>query len=196
MKMLCFFKDFQNNSNIKYIFSKFDAQYNIVDNINNKFIVVTNLNSPNRKIILVDPNKPDIKNWKEIIPETGNVIQSVSYVGGKLIINHLKDASSFVTVTNINGEQLYDLELPGIGSVSGFGGKKDQTEVFYTFTSFTYPPTIFKYNVENNKSELFRKSEVKFTPKDYETKQVFYKSKDGTAIPLFITHKKRIRIKR
>lgn len=185
-----FFKDLQKNSNIKFIFSKFDAQYNVVDNIDNKFIVVTNLNSPNKKIILVDPNKPDIKNWKEIMHETGNVIQSVSYVGKKLIINYLKDASSFVTVTNINGEQLYDLELPGVGSVSGFGGKKDQTEVFYTFTSFTYPPTIFKYNVENNKSELFRKPDVKFNPEDYETKQVFYKSKDGTAIPLFITHKK------
>ena len=172
------------------MFDKFDAQYGVVENVGNKLLVTTNLDAPQSKLILVDPNKPAEKNWKEIIPETQNALQSVSFVGGKLIANYLKDANSYVTVHSVEGEKLYDLELPGVGSAYGFGGKKEETEVFYSYTSFTFPATIFRYDVTNNKSELFRKSNVKFNPEDYETKQVFYKSKDGTEIPLFITHKK------
>ena len=185
-----YFKDMTKNSKIKSVFNKFDAQYGVVENVGNKLLVTTNLDAPQTKLIMVDPYKPAEKYWKEIIPETENVLRSVSFVGGKLIANYLKDANSHVTVHSLDGNKLYDLELPGVGSAYGFGGLKEETEVFYTYTSFTYPSTIFRYDVTNNKSELFRKSNVKFNPEEYETKQVFYKSKDGTEIPLFITHKK------
>lgn len=189
-KNILYLKDLEKNSKIISVFDKFDAQYGVVENIGNKLLVTTNLNAPQTKLILVDPKDPSVNNWKEIIPETENVLQSVSFVGGKLIANYLKDANSFITVHSVEGKKLYNLDLPSVGSAYGFGGKKEEAEVFYTFTSFTYPPTIFRYDIENNKSELFRKSDVKFNPGDYETKQVFYKSKDGTEIPLFITHKK------
>lgn len=185
-----YFKDLQNNSKILSVFDKFDAQYSVVENEKDNFLVTTNNNAPHSKLIMVNPYKPEEQNWKEIIPESKNVLQSISYVGGKLIANYLKDANSHITVNTLQGEKLYDLELPSVGSAYGFGGKKDETEVFYTFTSFTFPATIFRYDIENNSTELFRKSDIKFNPDEYETKQVFYKSKDGTEIPLFITHKK------
>ncbi len=179
---------------INLILGKFDAQYGVVDNIGENLIMLTTKDAPNSKLILVNPQKPQEKNWKEILPETENSLQSVSHVGGKLIAKYLKDANSYITVNAVDGKKLYDVKLPGVGTAGGFGGKKEDKEVFYTFTSFTYPPTIFRYNIEANKSELFRKSNVKFNPEDYETKQVFYKSKDGTKIPLFITYKKGLKL--
>ncbi|PID61691.1 MAG: S9 family peptidase [Ignavibacteriae bacterium] len=187
-------KDLSKNGKINLILGKFDAQYGVVDNIGENLIMLTTKDAPNSKLILVNPQKPQEKNWKEILPETENSLQSVSHVGGKLIAKYLKDANSYITVNAVDGKKLYDVKLPGVGTAGGFGGKKEDKEVFYTFTSFTYPPTIFRYNIEANKSELFRKSNVKFNPEDYETKQVFYKSKDGTKIPLFITYKKGLKL--
>lgn len=188
------FKDLRNNGEIKWLFDKFDAQYNIVDNLNDKFLVQTNLDAPNRKIVLVDPDNPSKENWKTLIPENKNVIQGISLLGGKIIVTYLKDATSKISVFDTEGKYLHDVELPTLGSAGGFGGKKEETETFYTFTSFTYPPTIYKYDVKNNRSELFRKADVKFEMTDYETKQVFYESKDGTKVPLFIVHKKGLKL--
>ncbi|MDQ7815914.1 MAG: prolyl oligopeptidase family serine peptidase [Melioribacteraceae bacterium] len=188
------FKDLRNNSEIKWLFNKFDAQYSIVDNLNDKFLIQTNLDAPNRKIVLVDPNNPSKENWNVVIPESKDVIQGISVIGEKLIVTYLKDATSKISVFDMEGKYLYDVQLPTLGSAGGFGGKKEETETFYTFTSFTYPPTIYKYDVKNNKSELFRKADVKFEMTDYETKQIFYESKDGTKVPLFIVHKKGLKL--
>lgn len=188
------FKDLKNNSEIKWLFDKFDAQYNIVDNLNDKFLVQTNLDAPNRKIVLVDPDNPSKENWETVIPENKNVIQGISLLGGKIIVTYLKDATSKISVFDTEGKYLHDVELPTLGSAGGFGGKKEDTETFYTFTSFTYPPTIYKYDVINNRSELFRKADVKFEMTDYETKQIFYESKDGTKVPLFVVHKKGLKL--
>ena len=178
---------------IKIIFDKPDAHYGIIDNIGENFLMLTNKNAPNYKIVLVNPKKPEEENWKTIVPESAFVINSVSFVDNKLIVQYLKDANSVVTVFDLSGKKLYDVDLPGIGTVNGFGGKKTDKEVFYTFNSFTTPPTIYKYDVERNVSKVFRKANVKFDFDNYVTEEVFYKSKDGTRIPLFIVHKKGIR---
>lgn len=188
------YKDLLNNSEINPLFVKFDAEYSFIENIGGKFLIMTNLNAPNNRLVLVDPSNPSEGNWEVIIPESKNVLQSVSFFESKLIVRYLQDVTSHVYAYDLTGKQLYEIELPGLGTVSGFGGKKEEKETFFTFTSFTYPPTIFKYDIINNKSELFRKSDVKFKMDDYETKQVFYPSKDGTKIPLFIVHKKGLKL--
>lgn len=188
------YKDLQSNSEIKWLFDQFDSRYSVIDNIDNNFLVLTNYEAPNGKLILVDPSKPEKENWKTIISESKNVIQGISILDDKLFVTYLKDANNKVSVFDITGKYLYDVELPTLGTVSGFGGERKETETFYTFTSFTYPPTIFKYDIRNNKSEIFRKSDVKFDMTDYETKQIFYESKDGTKIPLFIVHKKGLKL--
>ena len=179
---------------IKMIFKNPDAHYGFVDDLDGKFLILTNYHAPNFKLVAVNPNKPDEKNWETIIPEGDNVINSVSSVGGKLIVSYLKDANTKVKVFDYNGKPLYDVKLPGIGTAWGFGGEKTDKEVFYTFTSFTYPPTIYKYDIEKNTSTLFRKPNLKFDIENYVTKEVFYKSKDGTRIPLFIVHKKGLKL--
>ncbi len=187
---MIYYKDLSNDSPIAPLVDKFEARYSIVDNLNGKFFVFTNDKAPNNKLILIDLKNPEVKNWKTLIPESKDVMQSVSIVGEKIIVTYLKDANSKVSVYDLGGKYLYDVRLPSVGTVSGFGGKRNEFETFYTFTSFAYPPTIFRYDVKNNKSELFRKSDVKFDPSAYETKEVFYKSKDGTKVPMFLVYKK------
>ena len=189
-----YIKNLKTDSQIKLILGKFDAEYAIVDNLESNILTVTNKNAPHSKLVLIDPLKPGEENWKTIIPESKDVLKSVTYVGGKLFAEYLKDANTKVLIFNLEGNQLSELHLPGIGTAYGFGGKKDYKELFYTFTSFNYPPTILKYDIENDKSEVFRKINIKFNPDEYETKQVFYSSKDGTKIPLFITHKKGLKL--
>ncbi len=191
---LLFYKDLSQNSPIKTIFGELEAEYSFIDNLGDNLLIQTNYEAPNYKIVLVNPENPEKSNWQTIIPETANPISSVSFVNGKLIVAYLKDANTKVYVYNTNGKLENEIKLPGVGTAFGFGGKQTDSEVFYTFTSFTYPPTIYKYDIAKNESSLFRKSELKFNPEDYETKQVFYTSKDGTKIPLFITYKKGIKL--
>ncbi len=188
------YKNLQTNSKVIPIIDKAEARYWFIDNIDDQFLVMTDFEAPNFKLILIDPQNPVKDNWNTIIPESENKLQGVSLLGGKLIASYLNDANTIITAFDTEGKKLYDVDLPGIGTVFGFGGKKEDTETFYTFTSFTYPPTIYKYDVEENSSELFRKSNVKFDMEAYETKQVFYESMDGTEIPLFIVHKKGIEL--
>ncbi|MFA7421722.1 MAG: prolyl oligopeptidase family serine peptidase [Melioribacteraceae bacterium] len=191
---MLWYKNLQKDEPVVKLVNKSDAEYSFIDNFGDKFLVLTNLNAPNKKLVLIDLAKPGKENWQTLIPESDNVIQGVSHVGGKIIVTQLKDATSNVTVFEEDGTYLYDLKLPGIGTASGFDGKHTDMETFYTFTSFTYPPTIFKYDVKNNKSTLFRQAKVKFTPGGFETKQIFYESKDGTKIPLFLVHKKGLKL--
>ncbi len=191
---LLWYKNLSENSSIIKLIDNFEAEYNFIDNIDEKFLVLTNYQAPNNKLVLIDLKNPSKENWKTIIPESKNVIQNVSRIGGKLIVTYLQDASSKVSVYNENGDYLYDIKLPTLGTVFGFSGKNKDIETFYTFTSFTYPPTIYRYDVKNNSSTLFKKSSLKFNMEDYETKQIFYESKDGTKIPLFIVHKKGLKL--
>lgn len=187
-------KNLVTDTPIISLVEKFEARYGVIDNLDDKFLVSTNLDAPNRKVILIDSKNPTKENWRTIIPESKNVMQSVSLVGGKLFVIYLEDANSKVSVYTTEGKYLYDVKLPSVGTVNGFGGKNEEFETFYTFTSFAYPPTIFKYDVKNNKSELFRKSTVKFDPAKYETKEIFYESKDGTKVPMFIVHKRGLKL--
>ncbi len=165
------------------VVSTFDHSYDVVDNIDNMLLVVTNDGAPRRRLIGIDMSKPGKSNWKELIPEQAEVLNSVNLVGGKIFANYLKDASTHIYIHNLDGTRTGEVELPGIGTASGMIGKKDDNVAFYTFTSFIYPSTVFKYDVNTDKSEEFRKSGVDFDPSKFETKQVFFPSKDGTKIP-------------
>jgi prolyl oligopeptidase len=168
--------------------------FTFVDEIDGAFLLSTDCEAPNYRLVLVDAAKPGKENWKIIIPESTDKLQRVSCVGGRLIASYLKDAITAVSVFDLGGKKLGDVQLPGIGTVRGFGGKKEDNEVFYSFSSFTVPGTIYRYNVKENQSFLFREPAVKFNPDEFETKQVFYESKDRTKVPLFIIYKKGIRL--
>ena len=172
------------------IVGNFDNNHNLLDNDGSRLIIKTNLHAPNERVVEVDFSKPGVENWKDIIPETENVIQSVSTAGMKLFVNYLKDASTVIKQFNYQGKLERPIELPGIGSAGGFDGKRNEKEVYYSFTSFTYPTSVFKYDIATGKSSLYEKPKVDFNPDDYETRQVFYASKDSTKIPMFITYKK------
>jgi len=162
----------------------------VVNNLEDKLLIITDMDAPNNKVMLVDTKNPAKENWTVLIPEKPEVMTSASVVGGKIFASYLKDASTHIYQHDLAGNQEKEIALPALGSAGGFGGKKEDTLVFYTFTSFTYPPTIYKYDIPTGASEVFRKTEVKFNPDDYEANQVFYPSKDGTKIPMFIVHKK------
>jgi len=171
------------------IITDYDDEHNIVSNIDGKLLTTTTRKAPNKKLVLIDPQEPAEDNWETIIAESKNVLRSVSYTGGKLLVNYLQDAASHIFIYDINGKLEKEIEPPALGTISGFGGRKNDTEVFYTFTSFTYPPTIYRVELEDGKSTVFRESEVDFNSEEYITKQIFYTSKDGTKVPMFIVHK-------
>ena len=167
----------------------FEHDTTIVNNLEDKLVVMTNMAAANWKAMVVDTKNPAIENWKVLIPEKPEVLRSASIIGGKIFASYLKDASTHIYQHDLEGKLEKEIELPALGSAGGFGGKKEDTLTFYTFTSFTYPPTIYKYDIPSGKSEVFRKTEVKFDPAAFEARQVFYPSKDGTKIPMFIVHK-------
>lgn len=164
--------------------------YNFLEAVDGGFLMLTNDGAKNRRIILMDPASPAPANWKTIVPEKEENISSVSVAGGKMFVSYLKDVTSRIYVYDYKGKLENEVKLPALGSAGGFGGERTDQFVFYTFTSVTYPPTIYRYDITTGKSSVFRKPEVKFNPDDYITEQVFYPSKDGTKIPMFITYKK------
>jgi len=161
-----------------------------VDAVGDKVLVYTNVDAPNFRVVLVDPKAPAKEKWRTVIAEKPEVLSEINASGGSLFCNYLKDANTKVTQHDLAGKLIREIELPALGTAGGFSGKRDEKVLFYTFTSFTYPPTIYKYDPAFGRSEVFRKSEVKFDPADFETKQVFYASRDGTKVPMFIVHKK------
>ncbi len=170
-----------------------DDSYDFVDDVDGKFIVRTNHKAPNGKVILIDPEHPQESQWKELIPEKPEPMQNVQSAGGKLFVTWSKDVTSLAYVYNLDGSLDREIALPDLGTVSGFGGRKEDTFVFYSFTSFTMPPTIYRYDIGSHTSTLFRTAEIPgYTPSEYVTEQVFYPSKDGTRIPMFLVHKKGI----
>ena len=170
-----------------------DDDYGIVDDIGDKFLIQTNHNAPNGKIVLWDPKNP--QNWTDVIPEKPEPLEGSNIIGGKLFITYLKDVTTRAYVYNLAGKLENEIAMPGPGSAGGFGGRNDDKLTFYSFTSFNSPPTIYKYDIATRKSSVFRTVDIPgFNPADYETKEVFYNSKDGTRVPMFITNKKGIKL--
>lgn len=172
------------------VVTSFDNDHTLLDNDGSRLIIQTNRNAPNERIVEVDAKNPAPENWKDIIAETTEPIQSVSTAGRKLFVSYLKDAKTQIKQFNNRGQLEREVALPGIGSAGGFGGYWEDTDVYYSFTSFTYPTTIFSYNIATGTSTEYARPQVNFNPEDYETNQVFYTSKDGTRVPMFIVHKK------
>ena len=194
-KNLVFYKDLQNpDSEVVELISEFEASYGVIDNDGDVFWVQTDLHAPRGKIIAIDLNNPDKEHWQEIIPETSETLKGVGILNNQFVANYLKDARSQIKIFDLDGSLVREVELPGIGSAGGFAGKRYDTETFYTFTGFTTPTTIYRYNMTTGESKLFRQPQVDFNPQEYQTQQVFYTSKDGTKIPMFITHKKGIEL--
>ncbi|MDX2431219.1 MAG: prolyl oligopeptidase family serine peptidase, partial [Bacteroides sp.] len=178
-----------------WIDKDFDDDWSPIGNQKNMLYVLTNNNAPLYRLLGIDLNNPARENWVDIIPEhKQNVLESATLAGGKIIASYLQDACNVAIVYELDGTMLHEVSLPGIGSIGGFSGKMKDNTAFYSFTSFNYPSTTFKYNIAENISELFYTPEVDFDAEDYETKQVFYPSKDGTSIPMFIVHKKGVEL--
>ena len=172
-----------------------DGSYGVVDNIGDKFLISTDHKAPNGRVFLFDPKNPEEKNWKDIIPEKPEPLDGASTVGGKIIVTYLKDVATRAYVHSLDGKLERQIKLPGAGTVGGFGGRIDDPFTFYTYTSLNAPGTIYKYDIATDKTTLFRQPEIPgFKSSDYETTQVFYPSKDGTRIPMFLVHKKGLKL--
>lgn len=190
-----YYKDLSaKNMDFQPLITGFDFDSYVIDNIGDKFLAYTNADTPKYKVILIDPENPGKEDWETIIPEKEDVLRGVSTIGGQLFCSYLKDATTRFYQHDLTGKFVREIELPALGTARGFYGKKEDKITFYSFTSFTYPPVIYKYDIGSGKSEIFHQTEVKFVPEDYETKQVFYTSKDGTRIPMFIVHKKGLKL--
>ena len=184
----------KNEKGFKTLFKGFENNYSLIDNVGDKILANTDKGAAKYKLIEVDPMNADEKNWKTIIAESSDLLEGASLWGGKLFTTYLKDASTRIYKFNGDGTGKEEIKLLGIGTASGIGGKKDDTETFYTYSSFTNPGEIYKYDLKTGNSELFRKTEVKFDANAFETKQVFYTSKDGTKVPMFLMHKKGLKL--
>jgi prolyl oligopeptidase len=184
----------ENQKEFSILIPGFATEPDVVDNIDGKLLIRTNDGAPNYKVVLIDPKNPAAKNWIPVIAEQKEVLQGVSTGGGFLFCSYLKDASTKVYQYTYAGKLVREIKLPGIGSAGGFGGKKEDKEFFYTFSSYNSPAAIYRYNIATGTSTLFRKTETKFKNEEYETKQVFFTSKDGTKVPMFLTYKKGMKL--
>ncbi|MEZ4831469.1 MAG: prolyl oligopeptidase family serine peptidase [Caldilineaceae bacterium] len=181
-----FYQDLEEGGPVVELLTGFEADYNFVGNDGPVFYLQTDLDAPNGRLIAIDVRQPEREHWREIIAEGTDALDGVSYVGGKLIVVYLHHAQSLVHIYTTAGEFVRVLDLPGIGTVGGFGGRSDDAETFFTFTSFTTPGSIYRYDVDSGEMTLFRQPALPFDPAEYVTEQVFYPSKDGTRVPMFI----------
>ncbi len=214
-KNLLFYKDLTApESAVVELINEFEAEYNVIDNEGSVFWIQTDLNAPLGRVIAIDINNPapssltgdrtppspplgkgGIKGrFTEIIPEAAETLGGIGILNNQFVTSYLKDAYTQLKIFNLDGSFVRQIALPGIGSAGGFGGKRHETETFYAYTSFTAPNTIYSYNMVTDESKIYRQPKVDFNPDDYETKQVFYPSKDGTQVPMFITHKKGLQL--
>ena len=184
-----YIKDLKNGGDFVQINKGFDINADIVDTQGDDLFIFTDKDAPNMRLVKVSIKNPSPENWKDVIPETENVL-SVSEAGGYFFGKYMKDAISLVKQFDKTGKMVREIALPGKGTVSGFGGKKEDKDIYYSFTNYITPGTIYKYNVASGKSEIYQKPKVKFSPEDYVSEQVFYTSKDGTKIPMIINYKK------
>ncbi|HAH56167.1 MAG TPA: S9 family peptidase, partial [Flavobacterium sp.] len=175
------------------IIDNFDSDNNVIENEGDTLFIETDLNAPNKRIISVNVNNPKPENWKDFIPETENVL-SPSTGGGYFFANYMKDAVSFIKQFDYSGKLVREIQLPGVGTAAGFGGKKEEKTLYYSFTNYITPSSIFAFEPTSGKSEVYQKPKVDFRGEDYVSTQVFYTSKDGTKIPMIITHKKGVKL--
>ena len=185
-----FIKDLtQPESELMTILDTTDSDSQIIDNVGSKLFILTNRNAPNKKVVTVEAENPTPEHWTDLIPETQNVL-SVGTGGGYFFAEYMVDAISKVYQYNNQGKMLRQIALPGLGSAGGFGGKKKETELYFSFTNYNNPESIYKLDIKTGDYSLYWKPEIDFKPEDYVSTQVFYPSKDGTKIPMMITHKK------
>lgn len=189
-----FIKDLKNpNGKLVTIMGTTNNDTYIIENVGSTLYLVTNLDAPNQKIVTVDASNPTPENWKDFIPETENVL-SPNTGGGYFFAEYMVDAISKVMQYDYDGKLVREVTLPGLGSANGFGAKKEEKELYFSFTNYKTPSSIYKYNIAEGTSELYRKPKIDFNPENYESKQVFYTSKDGTKVPMIITYKKGIEL--
>ncbi|MFZ1376718.1 MAG: prolyl oligopeptidase family serine peptidase [Geothrix sp.] len=183
-------------SPVEPFLDKMDASYGIVDNEGDRFFVSTNQGAPRNRLVAIRKGETDHAQWTELIPQAKgkDVLESVSLVGGRFVATWMRDAHSVIEFYDLKGKRTGTLALPALGTVGGFGGRREDAETFYTFGSFTYPGTIYRLDLKTGKSSVFRTPKVAFKPADYEVKQVFYPSKDGTKVPMFLVHKKGLKL--
>jgi prolyl oligopeptidase len=172
----------------------FDNDYTLVGNVGNELYFRTNKEAPRNRLIAIDVDNPDPESWREVIPQAADVLNDVSLVGGKIIAEYMQDAQTVVKIFDLSGDQSGTVNLPGIGTAAGFAGKLDDPETFFVYTSYNTPTTVNRLDVETGAVTVFRKPEVHFDSNDYIVKQVFYESKDGTRVPMFISHRKDIEL--
>ena len=179
---------------VQPLIEEWGTEHDVVGNDGDVFYVVTTLDAPRKRLVAIDTKAPQKANWKTLIPEGTDVIDSVDLIGGRFVVKTMHDASSRLAVYAKDGKPLGAIALPGLGTVASVNGREDETEFFYNFTSFARPPSNFRHDVATNRGEVFQAPKVAFNPADFETKQVFYNSKDGTRVPMFITHKKGLKL--
>ena len=172
-----------------------DSDFGVVDNVGDKLLVETNYKAPNGRVVLFDPKNPSEKDWKDVLPERPEPLQNANTGGGKLFATYLKDVTTRAYVYTLDGKLENEIQLPTLGIAGGLGGNPDDRFVFYTFNTFNFAPSIYRYDVATRKSTLFRAPEIPgFRPADYEVRQVFFNSKDGTRVPMFVVHKKGLKL--
>jgi len=190
-----YYKDLtKKDAEVVKLLDDYDAEYAFLGHDDGVFYFRTDLNAPRGRVIAIDTAKPARDNWKELIPEAEETLQGAGITYNMFVTSYLKDAHTQVKLYDLKGKHVRDVELPGIGSASGFGGKRDQRGTFYSFNSFATPSTIYKYDMKTGKSEIYKRPDVNFDPDQFVTKQVFYPSKDGTKVPMFITHRKGLKL--
>jgi prolyl oligopeptidase len=195
VKTRVYYKDLAaKDAPVVKLLDDFDAAYNLIDNDGPIFWFQTDLNAPRGKVIAIDIRKPERANWKVIVPEVAETLQGVSFINNMFVANYLKDAHTAIKIYDRMGKFVREVEFPTLGAATGFAGKAKDKETFYSFTSFTMPTTVYRYDMVTGKSTIFRQPKVDFNPGDYETKQVFYNSKDGTRVPMFLTYKKGLKL--
>jgi prolyl oligopeptidase len=190
-KNLVFYKDLSTtDAPVVELINTFEANYSFIDHEGSVFWFQTDLEAPRGRAIALDISKPDRENWREIVPQAAETLGGIGVLNNQFVASYLKDAHTQIKIFNLDGSFVREVLLPGLGSAGGFEGKRVDTETFYSFTGFTTPNTIYRYDMVSGKNTIFRQPNVDFDPNAYETKQVFYESKDGTKVPMFITYKK------
>lgn len=176
------------------LIDNFENEYTFVGNDGSRFFFKTDLDAPKKRLIAIDVRNPARENWEEIVPEAQETLTGVTFVANMFVTKYLKDAKTQVKMYTMDGDFVREVEFPGIGTATGFEGERTDTETFYSFSSFATPPSIYRYDMLTGKSTLFRRAKVDFNPEDYVVKQVFYHSKDGTRVPMFIAHKQGVEL--
>jgi prolyl oligopeptidase len=190
-----YYKDLTRpDAEVVKLLDDFDAHYQFIDNDGPVFWIKTDLDTPRGRVIAIDTRHPERASWKTIVPQGADKLEDANVIDNSFVLGYLKDAQTEVRVHDLEGKLLRTVDLPGIGTAEGFGGKRKDKETFYAFTSFITPTTIYRYDLEAGKSAVYRQPKVDFDSSRYETKQVFYTSKDGTRVPMFITAKKGLKL--